>query len=273
MELRKCAGVTDDIVNSFSSYLLANGRSENTIKTYRDVLYSFCHWLEANNRSIQQLTSQDVQAYIDYLESEQRSVSTINKIFNAINTFTKSINKHEIMKKVHRVENRIETTPPEFLDKKEIQTLLEKINNDGNKRNSAIVYILLHAGVRVSELCDLLRSDVQLSNQTGRLIVRNKNGERVIPLSNDCILHVKEYLKSRDDNHEALFLSKNQKRLSVRTVQHTLQQYGVHPNKLRHTFCYELVEKGLDLSVVAQLAGHSDLNITRQYIKTAKVNP
>ncbi|OIJ14535.1 hypothetical protein BKP35_06560 [Anaerobacillus arseniciselenatis] len=262
---------TEQIIDSFSDYLLAKGRSENTLKTYVGVLCTFSQWLEANDRSLVDVTSQDVQAYMNYLETEQRSASTINKIYNTINTFAKSINKSEIMNEIQRIEkDPRESNPPEPLDKNSLQQLLEKIKTDGNKRNIAIVYLLRHTGVRVSELCALHRSNIQLSNQTGKLIVRNNNGERVIPLPNECIQHVKEYLDSRDDQHEALFLSKSKKPLSVRTVQHTLQQYGVHPKKLRHTFCYELVGKGLDLSVVAQLAGHSDVNLTRQYVQDEK---
>ncbi|MGO4890687.1 tyrosine-type recombinase/integrase [Anaerobacillus sp. MEB173] len=270
MENIKCAGATDGMLNSFSSYLSQNGKSNNTIKTYRGVLYSFCNWLEENNSSIQNVSSKDVQAYMNYLVSEQRSASTINKIYNTIKSFAISINKPELMEKVQRIESTGETAPPECLSNLEIKELLDKVNVDGNKRNAAIVYLLLYTGVRVSELCALNQSDVQISNQTGKLVVKNENGERVIPLSNVCIQHVKEYLESRDDDNEALFLAKNQQRLSVRTVQHTLQQYGVHPHKLRHTFCYELVRKGVDLSIVAQLAGHSDINITKQYIESSE---
>lgn len=274
MENKKCAGDTDKVLDSFSNHLVEKGKSENTVKTYRGVLYSFFNWLEGNNRSMQHLTNQDVQAYLDYLKSEQRSVSTINKIFNTIKSFANSINKPEMMEGVQRIIDKDrETAPPESLDKNEINALLNTLNEDGNKRNKAIVYLLLYTGVRVSELCTLNRSDVQMSNQTGKLIVRNENGiERVVPLSTVCIKHVKEYLQSRDDNYEALFLAKDQSRLSVRTVQHTLKNYGVHPHKLRHTFCYELIKKGVDLSIVAELAGHSSTHITKQYIQDSNVS-
>jgi site-specific recombinase XerD len=72
---------------------------------------------------------------------------------------------------------------------------------------------------------------------------------------------------TRDDDCDALFLSNYQKRIAARTVQHMLkEEYGVYPHKLRHTFCYDLVRKGVDLSIVAQLSGHSDVNVTRQYV-------
>ncbi|MEC0330582.1 tyrosine-type recombinase/integrase [Paenibacillus macerans] len=52
------------------------------------------------------------------------------------------------------------------------------------------------------------------------------------------------------------------------TVQHMLYKFGVHPHRLRHTFCRELVSTpGVDIATVAELAGHADNNITRRYAK------
>lgn len=56
-------------------------------------------------------------------------------------------------------------------------------------------------------------------------------------------------------------------RISVRAVQHMLSNYSVHPHALRHTFARELVSKGVDLSTVADLCGHADINVTRRYSK------
>lgn len=46
-----------------------------------------------------------------------------------------------------------------------------------------------------------------------------------------------------------------------------LKKYDVHPHKLRHTYCRELVSSGIDIPTVAELAGHTDINITRRYSK------
>ncbi|MFA9560666.1 tyrosine-type recombinase/integrase [Evansella sp. AB-rgal1] len=264
-----------EILDSFEGYLYEKGRSENTVKTYRGVLHSFFKWLKTYGKSVENLSHQDIQLYIDFLVKEKRSVTTIKKIYNTINSFAKFIEKYELTKGIQlpEIENS-EKSPPDFLTKEEIEDLISTMELDGNIRNLAIVYTLLKTGIRVSELCSLNKNDIELNNKslTGQLVVRNKvdADERTIPLPRSLVHHLKEYVESRTDNEEALFLSNYQKRISVRTVQHTLKQHGVHPHKLRHTFCYELIEKGLDLSIVAQLAGHSDVNITKQYTKLAK---
>ena len=78
------------------------------------------------------------------------------------------------------------------------------------------------------------------------------------------------YLEMRTDGDAALFLSNYRQRMSVRTVQHLLNDYGVHTHLMRHTFCRELVSNGVDISTVAELAGHADINVTRRYSKPSE---
>ncbi|WP_198510222.1 tyrosine-type recombinase/integrase [Bacillus solitudinis] len=269
----KCAGDTEDfkdVIEMFSTYLSTKGRTENTIKTYCGVIQSFSVWLDERNRSLNQLTKQDVQSYLDFLKLENRSDTTINKIFNSIHTFTKSIGQSELMVDVKRTKVEPQKGLPECLTEEEVNRLLEKVKEEKNIRNTVIVYMLLHTGVRVSELCQLNKNDVQINyrSSTGQLVVRNEKTEydRNIPLSKELVIHIKQYIEARNDQEEALFISNYEKRIAARTVQHMLKkQYGIHPHKLRHTFCYNLVKRGIDLSIVSQLAGHSDLNITKQY--------
>ncbi|GAE28329.1 integrase-recombinase protein [Halalkalibacter wakoensis JCM 9140] len=268
---KKCAGTTKDVIESFAVYLSQKGRSENTIKTYCGVILTFSSWLEGKGTHLKDLTKEDIQSYIEFLESEGRSVSTINKIYNTINTFAKSRNLSSMTEDIKRSKTKIDYVAPEYLSNEELEQLLKKAKEDSNKRNAAIFFTLLHTGVRVSELCMLNREDVKLNHksQTGQVMVRNTEteSERIIPLSKEVVHALHDYLKDRPDEHEALFVSNYQKRIAARTVQHMLkEEYGVYPHKLRHTFCYDLVRKGVDLSIVAQLSGHSDVNVTRQYL-------
>ncbi|MFC0562085.1 tyrosine-type recombinase/integrase [Halalkalibacter alkalisediminis] len=272
----KCAGTTKDVIDSFAVYLSEKGRSENTIKTYCGVIHSFCCWLESREKMITHLTKDDIQEYIYFLEAEKRSVSTINKIFNTINTFARSIALPELTDTVERTNKRIDYVAPDYLKEAELQELLSRAKKDTSKRNVAIVYTLLYTGVRVSELCQLNKKDIKLNakSQTGQVMVRSESGnERMIPLSKELVIKLDDYLTSRTDDHDALFVSNYQKRIATRTVQHMLkQEYNIHPHKLRHTFCHDLVRKGVDLSMVAQLSGHSDVNVTKQYLDATTDN-
>jgi integrase/recombinase XerD len=84
-------------------------------------------------------------------------------------------------------------------------------------------------------------------------------------------LHLKNYLLLREDSNNAVFLSNYKKRISARSVQRIFKKYDVHPHQLRHTYCRELVSAGIDISTVADLAGHTDINITRRYSKPSVI--
>ena len=64
---------------------------------------------------------------------------------------------------------------------------------------------------------------------------------------------IQKYLEERSDGHPALFISNRQERTSVRSVQHLLGQYGVHPHQLRHTFITGLVRANEDIASSQQI--------------------
>ncbi|MFC3885809.1 tyrosine-type recombinase/integrase [Bacillus songklensis] len=262
-------------LESFSSWLEKHNKTENTIKTYKGVLHSFYKWMLLKNEYIDELSKEHLQAYIHHLEVEGKSASTIGKTLAAFSLFAHFIEKPSL---VHGIEVRSSSnhkeTMPEHLDHEEREKLLASVKKDGNLRDIAIVYILLHTGIRVSELCHLDRGDVIQDEIGSGLIVRGQKGEikRTIPLSKEAGEHVNRYLSRIIRHQEALFLSNIGQRMTTRAVQYMLKKYDVNPHKLRHTFCYELVHKGVDLATVAQLAGHSDINVTKRYASLASAN-
>ncbi|TLS38368.1 recombinase XerC [Pseudalkalibacillus caeni] len=256
-------------VESFGQWLMDEGKSENTVKTYQGVLEKFLLWLEDHELEDEKLSSQNVQAYIDYLEEQDRSASTVEKVFATISVYARFIKQPEIVENIRRKEkeNR-RNEAPEFLATDRQKLLLQEVEEEGNLRNTAIVYTLLHTGIRISELCNLNRSDVVISDDKGSLTIRDLDGneDRIIPLSREVRVHLEKYLESREDNSEILFISSANKRINPRTIQYMLKKYDVSPHLLRHTFCRKLVEKGVDISTVAKLAGHSDINVTKRYL-------
>src|SRR5690606_24435907 len=146
-----------------------------------------------------------------------------------------------------------------------ITLLLNNVKEDGNLRDIAIVYVLLHTGIRVSELCKLNQKHVDFMKN--ELIVERRNQDkRIIPLSKDTRFYLKKYFQSYTLNG-AIFITKSGERMTERAVQYMLKKYNVNPNKLRHTFCQKLINANVDLKTVSRLAGHKDLNITKRYTK------
>lgn len=260
-----------ELIDSFETWIKNQGKSENTVTTYKGVLRKFYQWLiDEKGRDISEITREDIQEYMVFLEENQnRSASTIDKVFATIRVFTQFLNKPELVQNIKKKEKEknIYQKTPQPLSKSEKINLLEKVEKDGNIRNTAIIHTLLFTGVRISELCNLDYSDIEIRDQKGIVIVKDASGQqlRIIPLSKKAINHLQEYIQSTEIQEGPLFVSNSNQRLTTRAVQYMLNNYDINPLKLRHTFCQDLIDKGVDTSTVAQLAGHRDINMTKRY--------
>jgi integrase/recombinase XerD len=262
MRLTKPSNV---IVTDFSKWLEEGGKSLNTISTYQRELLKYQGWLHQYSIDLKEISQNDVQNYISFLEHQGKSPITIDKILGAIRTFAKFLKRPEIIMDIQiiPIDKKDEI---ELLSISECEQLLNQVKKDGNKRNIAIVYTLLHTGIRVSELCALNKSNLDFTHN--QLFVYPAVGvQRSIPLSDEVKIHLINYLESTNIVG-ALFISKSNERLTERSIQYMLKKYYVNPHKLRHTFCQRLVDKGVSLEVVSQLAGHKDINVTKRYAKT-----
>jgi len=159
-------------------------------------------------------------------------------------------------------------------------------------RDRAILETLYSTGVRVSELVDLNRSDLDLSTQT--LHVRGKGKkERIVPLGSHAMAAIKHYLtllepdprfrqvreRAVTDPAVSLFINKNGGRLSSRSVRRKLDKYlraagldpAISPHTLRHSFATHLLDNGADLRSVQELLGHQSLSTTQVYTHLSSV--
>lgn len=261
-KLKKYSSEVTPLIQNFCDWLQEQNKSPNTIKTYKRELEKYQEWLQKREIDIQQLKKEDIQSYVDFLEEQHKSVTTIDKTAGVIRTFAKYLGKPELtfgldIKPVEK-NNDIET-----LSVKEYSQLLKRAKEEGNLRNVTIVYVLLHTGIRVSELCSLDRSHIDLENH--ELTVQKMDERRVIPLSNEVREYLEMYLNSHQ--YEAVFVSPTGERLSERAVQYMLRKFEVTPQKLRHTFCQRLIDSKVDVETVSRLAGHKDINVTKKYVK------
>lgn len=243
------------------------GKSATTINTYASGLSLFERWLQGAGTDLVSFSRADLQQYIDYLAAKKKSAATINKAWHAIKSYCRWAKKMDAVEDVAVVKQPdIKKQAPKALDKIERNRLLREIDRTGHKRNIAIITLLLHTGLRVSELVSLDRQDMEISERKGELRVVGKgNKERVIPLSVEARRTLIKYLEERVDDDSALFLSTHGTRISVRSVQHLMERYGFHAHQMRHTFITGLVRAGQDISVIQSLSGHASADMILRY--------
>jgi integrase/recombinase XerC len=153
-------------------------------------------------------------------------------------------------------------------------------------RDRAILETLYSTGVRVSELVDLNRNDLDAEDQILRVRGKGKR-ERIVPLGSHAMAAIRHYLMvlepdprfadlrqaSMTDLAVPLFVNKNGGRLSSRSVRRKLDKYlaaagldsTVSPHTLRHSFATHLLDNGADLRSVQELLGHQSLSTTQIY--------
>ncbi|MFI8575737.1 tyrosine-type recombinase/integrase [Rossellomorea aquimaris] len=252
-------------IDSFLKWLEQEGKSSNTISTYHQELKKFELWLQEHHQELEDVTQKAVQDYILFLEEMGKSPITTDKILGVIRTFSKYIKKPDITFdiQINKAEKREEI---DVLTREDCEKLLSEVKEHENERNIAIVYMLLHTGIRVSELCALNQSDVDFHDDHLKVMSAHQE-ERVIPLSEELKHHILNYLPL-NPTEKALFVSKSHERLTERSVQYMLKKYDVNAQKLRHTFCQALIDKGVSLEVVSKLAGHKDINVTKKYARS-----
>jgi len=153
-------------------------------------------------------------------------------------------------------------------------------------RDRAILETLYSTGVRVSELVDLNRNDLEMNDQAVRIRGKGKK-ERIVPLGNHALAAIRHYLtllepdarfarlreRSLNEINIPLFVNKNGGRLSSRSVRRKLDKYlatagldpSISPHTLRHSFATHLLDNGADLRSVQELLGHQSLSTTQIY--------
>jgi integrase/recombinase XerD len=258
------------MIEEFLQSKRMRNKSPNTLKNYKRDLINFNDYISQHNVTLNSLNDMIVQQYLNKL-MDKYSPSTINRMYAAIRSFCHYSNQ------LHAVEDiEIQSVPhiskqeSKGLNEEEITSLRLSIANDKSsatkQRDQAIVDFLLYTGCRVSELVNLNKDDITYNNGTHTVHINESktNQARKVFINSKQYKYIKRYLDSREDNNEALFLSKRG-RISIRMVQTVLNKYGINPHLLRHTYCSILARNNVDIFTIAQLAGHQDINTTRRY--------
>lgn len=265
-----------DELNLYQAYLSRLPVSIHTRRNYLLRVRQYLLWLSGTVDGVKALSNPverdfAVQDYKVALLHAGKSSSTVNAILAAIDNFylAKGIEPAKIKRQDLPVQ------APKALEPEEQRRLMKVIAQCKSSRNKAVALVMLHCGLRISEVAGLNIGDVLLSARKRELVVRcGKNTKRrVVPMNTDLAEVMHGYLSSlpQADLELPLFTSQKGNRLSVQAIDYIVRSFGNNAgidfssHCLRHTCFTRLVRAGVDVVTVAEIAGHSRLETSRRY--------
>lgn len=265
---------------------------------------AYCSKMEITDFPIsilEQLTREDIEEYIEYLSyyekdgkiytnderGKKRKLAALRSFYNYYFQ-AELIEKNPAvlvpLPKLHEKEiirldaDEVATLLDQVEDGTGLTTTQQRFHKVTRTRDVAILTLLLGTGIRVSECVGLDISDVDFKNNG--IKIRRKGGyEAVIYFGEEVEQALHEYLDERQHiipqtGHEnALFLSMQDRRISVRAVENMVKKYSstvtslkkITPHKLRSTYGTSLYRETGDIYLVADVLGHKDVNTTKKH--------
>ena len=263
--------------------------------------YKFmCKPTDITEELLNKVTSQDITSYLSYLsyytfngknckngeKGKARKLSSIRSLFKylfnkekissnvASKVATPKIHSKDILRlevdEVGRLINQVEN--PSLLTKQQ-----QGFNKHTQERDVAMLTLFLGTGIRVSECVGLNVEDIDFDNNAFK--ITRKGGNQVILYFGE---EVKESLlkwlevrnqKKLPESEKALFISLQNRRITVRAVENLVKKYSravtplkkISPHKLRSTYGTNLYRETGDIYIVADVLGHKDVNTTRKH--------
>ncbi len=276
----------EEKIKDFLSYLkTVKQLSHNTTDSYERDLDKLLYFLSNSGiKSWQEVKESDIRIYVNKERRRGLSPRSIQRILSSYRSFFNYLLQEQLIDKSPAENISSPKSPsllPKAMDADLVQRLLDfKPKGMFEVRDKAIAELLYSSGLRLSELCNLDISSLDIKERICRVIGKGKKtrdipvGKKAIQSIRDWMLHRKELLYSKQTDTEALFLNNKGNRISPRSVQLRLEKLclmrglpGINPHMLRHSFASHVLESSGDLRAIQEMLGHSDIGTTQIYTK------
>ena len=243
------------------------GFTADTIRTYSFCVASFLDFIHKSSLNL------NIVGVKSYLLSRDFSVNSSRLHYSAISFFFR-----EVLRKPFSLDDvpikKKNKSLPKVLSKEQIKLLIESAVNIKHK---LVVMLLYSSGLRLQELLNLKRKDIDFDRNLINVRLGKGKRDRVTLLSDDIRIVLLKYYSQANFKSDYVFEGREGK-YSKKSVQKILDVLGkkvgvsVHPHMLRHSFATHLLESGVDIKYIQSLLGHSDVSTTQIYTKVSSRN-
>lgn len=270
-------------LDEFATYLMSIDKSDSTIKTYIEHVQAFAKWFEETN-SINfdpiVVTEIDIRDMRSYLQGTRHlKETTINLRLASLKSYFEFLEgekyiKNNPAKAIKKIKIQ-SPAAPKSLDEQTYRALRRHIYRGGNKAHIAMFEIFTRCGVRNFELINIRIADIDITERKGNLkVIGKQNKVRYIPLHRDVRDAINNWMTIRKNiktEYDNLFISERKTPYTRSGIWKIFKKYcaqigitDVTIHSFRHYFCRTLLKNGVDISIVAQLAGHASGYVTAQ---------
>ena len=267
-----------DLLNAFISAKRIEGCSEKSLIYYQKTIESMIKKVAV---PVQCVNTDGLREYlITYQQERNLSKVTIDNIRRILSSFFSWLEDEDYIikspiRRIHKVKT-IATVKDTYSD----ESLELMRDNCAEIRDLALIDMLASTGMRIGELVLLNRDDVNFEER--ECIVLGKGSkERVVYFDARTKIHLKEYLDSRTDDEDALFVSLRapHERITIGGIESRLRKMGVklgihklHPHKFRRTLATVAIDKGMPIEQLQVILGHKRIDTTLQYAMVKQSN-
>lgn len=260
----------DDMLDAFVAGLQVQGRSPKTIDRY---VYIVQRFLKATQIHTRRVTVYHIRKWLAGEKERGLAESSLEGFRQVLSSYFGWLYREKLIE-----DNPMVNIGPIKVPKKKKLTFsdvdMEKLYSACTKlRDRVIIRFLARTGCRVSEVIQLNRKDINLKDQ--QCVVHGKGDkERVVFFDAVTAIMLEQYLKSRRDKMEALFIGQRNERLLPGGIRQMLKKVGkasgveqvVHPHKFRRTLATEMARNGMPIQQVSSLLGHEKIDTTMRYV-------
>jgi site-specific recombinase XerD len=247
-------------------------REEMKLKNFSPrTVESYCYYIQNCLKyarvSPNLITESFIREYLSFLQSQNRSASTLNTAYSALKFYFEKILRRKFF--IHIPRSKKEKTLPNVLSKSEMRRLIQGTNNP---KHHTIISLLYGSGLRVGELVRLKMQDVDFDRKLVHVVLGKGKKDRytLLPESLLTILQKQKLLKK---SHDYLFTNEKGNHLTEKTIERIVKNAAgkaqifkhVSPHTLRHSFATHLLENGTDIRYIQELLGHTKIETTQIY--------
>ncbi|QPW61970.1 tyrosine-type recombinase/integrase [Clostridium botulinum] len=258
-------------LDEFIEYLYQEDKGEKTIYTYKNDIKRFIEYFQKNKLEVNTI---ELRKFKDYLlEGLQLSPKTVNKNIVAIRKYLDFIHINDVNIKMIKIQDQ--GFLDDILTNSEAMRMIKEADKARDLRAKAFICTLYYTGMRVSEAISVLVRDID--EDSIRILGKGKKYRTVLIPKKLQRIWI-DYMTVRVNNSDKLFTGQRGG-ISRFTALNMVKKYGgkakvktdkVYNHAFRHLFCMNLVDRGIPIDVVKDLAGHASILTTNIYTRRSK---